>query len=109
MSANWDNANIELRINELVLHGFARGDRERIGAAVQQELQRQLTEQGFAHALLQPGNVRRLDAGAIQIQQGGQAETIGRQVAQAVYGSVTGEQSRRAAQAGGNLKGSNIE
>lgn len=108
MNANKNPANIELHINELVLHGFERGDRYRIGEALQQELLRQLSEQGIAQGFLQQGHARHLDAGAIQIQQGGHAESIGRQVAQAVYASVSGEPSRRTASAGDTLKGNGI-
>ncbi len=108
MNSNKNTANIELHINELVLYGFERGDRYRIGEALQQELLRQLSEQGLAQGLLQQGHAPRLDAGAIQLQQGDHAETIGRQVAQAVYASVSGEPSRRTASAGDTQKGNSI-
>lgn len=108
MSTNRDGANIELHINELVLHGAARADRYRIGAALQQELLRQLSEQGIAQALQSQGHIARLDAGAIQVSQGGRAESIGRQVAQAVYGSISGQQSPRAAPLGSKLKANSI-
>ena len=47
--------NVELHIEELVLHGFAPGDRYRIGEAVERELQRLLTVQGAPN--LFSGNV----------------------------------------------------
>ena len=40
-----ESANLNLHIEELVLHGFAPGDRYRIGEAVQQELTRLFAEQ----------------------------------------------------------------
>lgn len=39
--------NVELHIEQLVLHGFAPSDRYRIGAAIQQELARLLAQQGI--------------------------------------------------------------
>lgn len=94
MSKNRLDGNIELHINELVLHGFPRGEQHRIGEAVRQELLRQLSEQGIPDALTRRGNVSRLNAGSIQAGQGSKPERIGRQVAEAVYGSVTREQQR---------------
>lgn len=86
-------ANIELHINELVLHGFPRSERHRIGEAVRQELLRQFSEQGIPDSLSVQGNIKRLNAGTIQMGQGSKPERTGKQVAQAVYGSVSGGQS----------------
>lgn len=91
MSRNRPAKNIELHINELVLHGFPRGEQHRIGESVRQELLRQLSEQGVPDALTRQGNVSRLNAGSIRAGQGSKPETIGRQVAQVVYGSVAGD------------------
>ena len=91
MSRNRPAKNIELHINELVLHGFPRGEQHRIGESVRQELLRQLSEHGIPDALTLQGNVSRLNAGSIQVRQGSKPERIGRQVAEAVYGSVTRE------------------
>ncbi len=84
--------NIELYIDQLVLHGFPRGDRHRIGEAIRQELLRQFSERGIPDVLTRQDNVPRLNAGSIQAEQGGKPERIGMQVAQAVYGSVGGDQ-----------------
>ena len=81
--------NIELHIEELVLHGFAPGDRHQIGEAVQRELVRLFTEQGVSPSLLQGGEVARLDGGAFELAPGSNAEMTGNQVAQAVYGGLT--------------------
>lgn len=77
---------IELHIEELVLHGFAPGDRYRIGEAVKDELVRLLTEQGVPRTLASDGEVARLDGGAFEVKPGSGAEAIGVQVARAVYG-----------------------
>ncbi|CAN5908811.1 hypothetical protein BH23GEM7_BH23GEM7_23980 [soil metagenome] len=78
-------ARIELEIGELVLHGFAPGDRHRIGAAVERELARLFAEQGVSPSLARNGEVARLDASAFQVALGAGVESIGTQVAQSVH------------------------
>ena len=82
--------NVELHIEELVLHGFAPGDRHHIGEAVERELARLLAEQGALH--LFGGNVEleRMDAGEFNLRPNTKSEMIGAQVAQAVYERMTG-------------------
>ena len=80
--------NLELHIEELVLHGFAPGDRYRIAEAVQAELARLFTEQGVPPSLAGSSGVARLDAGAFQVAENAKATAIGDQVAQAVYGGL---------------------
>ena len=92
MSKNRHAGDIELHINELVLHDFPRGEQHRIGEAIRQELLRQFNERGIPDALTRQDNVPRLNAGSIHAEQGGKPERIGMQVAQAVYGSVGGDQ-----------------
>ena len=81
-------ANVELHIEELVLHGFAPGDRYRIGAAVERELARLFGDAGVPPSLMQSIDVGRLTGGAFQVAPDAKAETIGAQVAQAVYGEL---------------------
>lgn len=83
--------NIELHIEELVLHGFAPGDRSRIGEAVEGELTRLLTERGVPPFLMRGGETGRLDVGTFEVTSGSRAEKLGSQVAQAVYGGLAGE------------------
>ncbi len=80
--------NLELHINELVLHGFTPGDRHAIGEAVQRELTRLFTEQGIHPSLHRELEVEKLDGGAFQIRPEARAEGIGAQVGQAVYGGL---------------------
>jgi hypothetical protein len=80
--------NIELHIEELVLHGFAPKDRYAIGEAVQRELTRLFSEQGVHPALGKGYGVAKLDGGAFQVKQGSKADTIGVQVARSVYGGL---------------------
>ena len=81
-------ANVELHIEELILHGFAPGDRYRIGAALERELARLFGAGGVPPTLMQSIEVERLDGGAFQVAPGAKTETIGAQVAQAVYGEL---------------------
>ena len=80
--------NIELNIEELVLHGFSPGDRHRIGEAVEQELTRLLADRGVPQSLEGGGKVANIDGGAFDVAQGSRAEVVGAQVAKAVYGGL---------------------
>ena len=81
-------AAVELHIEELVLHGFASGDRYRIAEAVQSELTRLLAEQGASPA--SDVAVARLDGGVFEVSPGSKPEAVGRQVAQAIHRVVSG-------------------
>lgn len=81
-------ANVELHIEELVLHGFSPADRYRIGEMVERELTRLFAEEGIPAALASGLETERLDAGAFQVAANSRAETIGAQVAEAVYGGL---------------------
>lgn len=80
---------IELHIEELVLHGLAPGDHHCIGAAVEAKLARLLAEQGVPPSLAQGCEVAHLDGGAFDVAPGSTAETIGAQVAGALYGGLS--------------------
>lgn len=86
---------IEVRIEELVLHGFAPKDRYAIGEAVQRELQRLFTEQGLSELPAAGYELARLNGGAFTVKPGAKAQTIGAQVAQAVYASLAGGSTSR--------------
>ena len=78
--------NVELNIEELVLHGFSPGDRHHIGEAVERELTRLLADRGVPQSLAQGGEVASVDGGAFEVAPGSRAQVVGAQVAQAVYG-----------------------
>lgn len=80
--------NIELHIEELVLHGFARSDYRDIGEAVKSELSRLFTEQGVPPSLERGGRIDSLKDGDLKITPGSNAEVIGARVARAVYGGL---------------------
>ncbi|HEX6288337.1 MAG TPA: hypothetical protein VFZ66_04060 [Herpetosiphonaceae bacterium] len=80
---------VDLRIDQLVLHGFDHGSaasaRSLIGATVERELARLLSEQGVPPGLSQEGAVARLDGGAFEVLPHAGPEAIGAQIAQAIY------------------------
>lgn len=82
---------VEVHIEELVLHGFAPGDRHAISEAVQHELT-QLIGQG--QLPVSPGNsvvLKQIDAGTFQVKAGSKPENNGTQIAKAVYRSMRRE------------------
>lgn len=81
--------NIKLRIDELVLEGFAAGDRYRIAAAVEAELMRLFTDRGAPPGLANGGAVPALDGGSFAVTPGAKPEQVGAQVAGAVYGGLS--------------------
>jgi hypothetical protein len=76
---------IELRIEELVLHGFSPGDRHRIAEAVQWELTRLLADPAMRASLAIPRATARLDGGSFQLVANSKPEAIGVQVAQSLH------------------------
>ena len=80
---------IELHIEELVLHGFPAGDRHRIAAAVETELARLLAQSGAAALPGSSLELDRLDAGAFQVEPGTRPHTVGRQAAQRLFSQLS--------------------
>jgi len=80
--------NIELNIEELVLHGFSPGDRYSIGEAVEQELTRLLADRGVPQSLERGGEIANMDGGAFEVAPDSRAQVVGAQVAKAVYGGL---------------------
>ena len=83
-----NSTNLEVHIEELVLHGLSPDDRFRISEAVQHELTRLFTDKGTP-LLGKRHEVARLDGGAFEVKRGSTAEAIGVQVAQAVHGGLS--------------------
>ena len=80
--------NIDLQIDELVLHGFPAKHGHGIGDAVRHELTRVLSENGVPRSLAASGDVTRLDGGTFVVPREATQMTIGTQIAQAVYGGL---------------------
>ena len=79
---------IELHIEELVLRGFAPGDRYRIAEGVEQELARLFADRGVPESLAQGGEIASVDGGAFEVVTGSRAGVVGAQVAKVVYGGL---------------------
>jgi len=77
--------NIELHIEALVLHGFAPADRDRIGRAVERELQRLFAEHGAPPRMVWADGAAHLDGGTFEVAHGTKAEMIGVQIAQTLH------------------------
>lgn len=86
---------LALRIEELVLHGFARIDRHRVASAIERELARLLREPTAHDPLRWRGAMEgeaaahRLDAGSFIVPHDATPDAIGAQVAQAIYRGMT--------------------
>jgi hypothetical protein len=78
-------ADVELHIEEMVLHGFAPGERYNISDAVERELERLFSEQGAPSQLSMSAEIVDLDGGSFEVAQGSKPEVVGSQVAQALY------------------------
>jgi hypothetical protein len=81
-------SDIELHIDELVLHGFSPSDGYRIRDAVERELTRLFGEQGRPTGIAHDITTDRVDAGSFKAVSGARAQGIGAQIAQAVYGGL---------------------
>lgn len=81
---------IELEIDELVLHGFPAADRAQIGDAVHAELHRLLSGLRDTDALRSLGRRGSLDAGSFDIGGDSSSRAIGAQIANRIVGSATG-------------------
>lgn len=78
--------NVELHIEELVLHGLSPYDRFRIGDALERELNRLFIERGVPP--VQGGYIGRLDGGAFEAKPDATPEVMGDSIARAVYRSL---------------------
>ncbi len=76
---------VDLRIEKLVLDGFAPADRYRIAEAVESELARLFAEQGVPPSLLAGRTPALPDGASLEVARGAPAGQIGAQVARAIY------------------------
>ncbi len=92
---------IDLRIDELILHGFAARDRHRIAAALEHELSRLIAQGELAHPRSNSIQLDRIDAGTFHLDPATGPNHIGRMVAQRVYGQLSSSVSATPAGIGG--------
>jgi hypothetical protein len=82
---------VNIRIDELVLRGFAAADRGRIARAVEQELARLLSAGNLRGLRESPPSVERVYGGTFRVKAGSSAQTTGEQIAQAVHRGLRGQ------------------
>jgi hypothetical protein len=76
---------IEVRIEELVLAGFAPADRHRIARAVQQELAKRLRQSGVPESIGNPSALASIDGGGFHIPAGAPPRMIGVGIGASIY------------------------
>ena len=84
--------NIEIEIEELVLHGFGHKDRYAIADAVERGLVSMLAHEvgrGIPSSLANSSEYGCIDAGGFHVAHGSKADSVGAQIAQAVYGGLS--------------------
>ncbi len=79
---------VKVHIEELVLHGFAPGDRSRIANAVERELTRLMGEGGLSVLRENPVTLGRIHGGAFKVKAGAKPQAAGTEIARAVYRSL---------------------
>ena len=80
--------NLELQIEDLVLDGFPAADKDRIGRALQAELERLFAEEGVPPSVEAGGSVATIDGGSFKVAPNASPEAVGAQVARAMYGGM---------------------
>jgi hypothetical protein len=78
---------IELHIEELVLHGFDPAMRRSIGRAMEQALARLIAERGVSPAIAHLQGATHEEAPSIEVDRAASAGEIGAKIAAAVCGS----------------------
>jgi hypothetical protein len=85
MEARQARGPVEVHIEELVLHGFAPGDRHRIASALVGELQRLMSESALPGFRENRPALRRINGGAFKIEAGAKPQAAGVEIARAVF------------------------
>jgi hypothetical protein len=80
---------LELKIDELVLQGFLASDKDIIASAMQVELERLFAKEGVPASLQGKGSVAGINGGSIQVAPNSSPESVGIQVARALYGGMS--------------------
>lgn len=98
---------IDLRIDELILHGFAARDRHRIAAAIELELSRLIAEQGMQNWHTMSANLDHLDAGSFQLTAGARPQIVGQHVAQHIFRQLSPASARSTEQRSNEIRTAN--
>jgi hypothetical protein len=85
---------IELKIEELVIHGLEPGQRHRVADALENELGRLISERGVPASLRHDEARESLDLGSFDISFGTDSRQMGIHVARAIYRGLDRGQDR---------------
>lgn len=88
IQSNNQPPNVELYIGELILHGFPSVDPSQLSSIVQHELTQLITEQGTPSSLGAEVEITSLQGNEFRMEPGSSIQTIGSQIAHAVYGEL---------------------
>jgi hypothetical protein len=81
--------NIDLHIDRLILHGFDGVSRVALGASVERELTRILEQEGMTDTALRSENIERAQGGTFTAGVDTDTDTMGSQIARAIYGGLS--------------------
>ena len=84
--------NVELAIEQLILHDLPTGQRRRIAAAIEQELARLFAERGVPPGLAARGSAIPIDAADVAVAPGLRPDAIGTRVAESIYSTLANTQ-----------------
>jgi hypothetical protein len=87
--------NLDLRIEELILHGVPSADREQVAGAIGRALTRLFEQHGVPPGLARLGEIDRLGAPALSLRPGDDAEALGARIARAIYDGLATEGHHR--------------
>jgi hypothetical protein len=88
---------LEIHIEEVVLRNFSPGDRSHIGDAFESELANLVKQHGLS-TTTSSISIDRLDAGSFKVAPGAKAQTVGGQVAKALFGQLSPASQKRSAE-----------
>jgi hypothetical protein len=77
--------NVDLNIDELIVHGLDPTEQHRLGPALERELTRLFETHGVPPALTRSRTATRLALGDVQVDPAGGADAVSVQLAQALY------------------------
>jgi hypothetical protein len=87
-------ANIDLRIEEIVVEGMSRGDAGRLAHATKRELERLLADRELPEDMLRMGPTTRSSPVRLEVASSTSPEGTGSRVAAAIHGAIGRRETR---------------
>lgn len=85
------NQDIEINIEQLVLHGFTNSDKAQIAEALQTALTEALANQGITPLLKHSIDIPYVNAGSLPLQANSKPANVGAAVANSVHSTLKGK------------------